>query len=216
VAGRPQPRRTRHDQPAEALYGDIGLSSGWQGDNSGRTAPGPDNDWVIVPIAKNADGSPVSGLVIGRIVNASGPNSQQMIVNANPVPLQAGDARHHEGDADDAHRRDDDGRSSASRRWRRATGRGRSAAPTTRFPARRTRRRSASRAASTRSCSYQVVFTSNDDYVLGIGFAAFSDVASFFKYAPKDDEGTPNPVAGQVQWVGQPRQLAVGQHAAAS
>src|SRR5207237_9168970 len=47
---------------------------------------------------------------------------------------------------------------------------------------------------------YQVVFTSNDDYVLGIGFAAFSDVASFFKYETKDAEGTASPVAGQVQW----------------
>src|SRR6266850_322271 len=72
----------------ERNFGDIGLSSGWQGDNSGRTVPGADNDWVIVPIARNADGSPVSGPVIGRIVNASGPNSQQMIVNANPVPYK--------------------------------------------------------------------------------------------------------------------------------
>src|SRR6266540_4145765 len=50
----------------ERNYGDIGLSSGWQGDNAGRTVPADDNDWVIVPIAKNADGSPVSGLVFGR------------------------------------------------------------------------------------------------------------------------------------------------------
>ena len=28
---------------------------------------------------------------------------------------------------------------------------------------------------------YQVVFTANDPYVLGIGFAAFRDVATFFK-----------------------------------
>jgi len=74
--------------PIERGYGDIGLSSGWQGDNSGRTVPGPDNDWVIVPIAKNADGSPVSGLVLGRIVNAIGVKSQPMIVNANPVPYK--------------------------------------------------------------------------------------------------------------------------------
>src|SRR2546425_4264513 len=74
--------------PSSRNDGDIGLSSGWQGDNSGRTAPGPDNDWVSVPIAKNRDGSPVSGLVIGRIVNASGVNSQPMIVNANPVPYK--------------------------------------------------------------------------------------------------------------------------------
>ena len=45
---------------------------------------------------------------------------------------------------------------------------------------------------------YQVVFTSNDAYVLGIGFAAFRDVASFFKYAAKDDEGTANPLAPGV------------------
>src|SRR5882672_11290501 len=74
--------------PAERNYGDIGLSTGWQGDNSGRTVPGADNDWIIVPIAKNPDGSLVSGLVIGRIVNAAGANSQQMIVNANPVPYK--------------------------------------------------------------------------------------------------------------------------------
>src|SRR6266850_4193941 len=72
----------------ERAMGDMGLSSGWQGDNSGRTVPADDNDWVIVPIAKNPDGSPVSGLVFGRIVNATGVNSQPMIVNANPVPYK--------------------------------------------------------------------------------------------------------------------------------
>jgi hypothetical protein len=74
--------------PLQRNDGDIGLSSGWQGDNSGRTVPADDNDWVKVPIAKNPDGSPVSGLVLGRIVNASGPDSRPMIVNANPVPYK--------------------------------------------------------------------------------------------------------------------------------
>src|SRR5438067_953160 len=69
--------------PAHRSDGDIGLSSGWQGDNSGRTVPADDNDWVTVPIAKNPDGSPVTGLVLGRIVNASGPGSRPLIVNAN-------------------------------------------------------------------------------------------------------------------------------------
>ena len=48
---------------------------------------------------------------------------------------------------------------------------------------------------------YQVVFTAKDPYVLGIGFAAFRDVAVFFRNATQDDEGTPNPVAGNVSWV---------------
>ena len=47
---------------------------------------------------------------------------------------------------------------------------------------------------------YQVVFTAKDPYVLGIGFAAFRDVESFFKFAQKDDTGTANPLAGAVHW----------------
>src|SRR5499427_6274152 len=54
---------------AERNYGDVGLSSGWQGDNSGNTAPSEKSDYAIVPIAKNPDGSPITGLVMGRIVN---------------------------------------------------------------------------------------------------------------------------------------------------
>ena len=48
---------------------------------------------------------------------------------------------------------------------------------------------------------YQVVFTAQDPYVLGIGFAAFRDMASFFRNAAHDDDGTPNPVAQQISWV---------------
>src|SRR5215472_2471311 len=47
---------------ASRNVGDVGLSSGWQGDNSGATAqvpaPGNTNDYAVVPIAKNPDGSP--------------------------------------------------------------------------------------------------------------------------------------------------------------
>jgi hypothetical protein len=45
---------------------------------------------------------------------------------------------------------------------------------------------------------YQVVYVAKDPYVLGVGFAAWRDVGSFFKYAVQDDLGTPNPVAGRV------------------
>jgi hypothetical protein len=46
---------------------------------------------------------------------------------------------------------------------------------------------------------YQVVYTAKDPYILGIGFAAWRDVASFFRYATKDDAGTANPLAGHVK-----------------
>src|SRR5580765_4038340 len=74
---------------AERNAGDVGLSSGWQGDNSGATAQtGTTNDFVIVPIATNADGSPITGTVLGRIVNRSGPNSQPILVQNNPLPYK--------------------------------------------------------------------------------------------------------------------------------
>ena len=44
-----------------------------------------------------------------------------------------------------------------------------------------------------------MVFTAADPYVLGIGFAAWRDVATFFKTAAADDAGTPNPIAKMVK-----------------
>jgi len=72
--------------------GDVGLSSGWQRDNSAYTAQTPpptnDNDYAIVPVAKNADGSPITGMVMGRIMNVGGVNSQPIIEHSNPIPYQ--------------------------------------------------------------------------------------------------------------------------------
>src|SRR5439155_4193002 len=74
--------------PAERNDGDIGLSSGWQGDNAGNTAPGANNDYAVVPTARNPDGSPVTGLVMGRIKNARGVASQPLFIFANPLPYK--------------------------------------------------------------------------------------------------------------------------------
>src|SRR6185436_19746132 len=74
--------------PAERAFGDIGLSSGWQGDNAGGTVPGENNDYVVVPVARNPDGSPITGLVMGRIVNARGPESRAMFVLGSIVPYR--------------------------------------------------------------------------------------------------------------------------------
>jgi len=185
----------------ERNFGDIGLSSGWQGDNSGRTVPGPDNDWVVVPIAKNADGSPVSGLVIGRIVNMAGVNSQPMIVNANPVPYKPATLDTSKATLTTHTAETVDGRiigeaKIASSDWAWAKCSAENPFPGTPDPT-----QICVKGGFNPKLLYQVVFTSNDAYVLGIGFAAFRDVASFFKYATKDDEGTANPIGGQVSWV---------------
>jgi hypothetical protein len=48
--------------------------------------------------------------------------------------------------------------------------------------------------------AYNVVFTAKDPYVLGIGFTAFRDLASFLHYSSQDDFGTANPVANAISW----------------
>jgi Alpha/beta hydrolase domain len=45
-----------------------------------------------------------------------------------------------------------------------------------------------------------VVFTAQDPPVLGIGFAAFRDVGTFFKHEARDEAGNANPIAGAVNW----------------
>ena len=44
--------------------------------------------WLQVPVARQSDGSPVTGLVFGRIVNRSGVDSQPLRVQTNPVPYK--------------------------------------------------------------------------------------------------------------------------------
>jgi hypothetical protein len=187
--------------PSQRNDGDIGLSSGWQGDNSGRTAPAGDNDWVTVPVAKNPDGSPVTGLVIGRIVNAGGVASRPMIVNANPVPYKPmtldttkATLTTHRAETIDGKITEGPAIPSTDWAWAKCT----AEKP---FPGTPDPTEICVKGGFDPQLLYQVVFTSKDAYVLGIGFAAFRDVASFLRFDAKDDEGTPNPVAGQVNWV---------------
>lgn len=185
---------------AERAAGDIGLSSGWQGDNSGNTAPGANNDFVIVPVARNADGSPITGKVIGRIVNANGPDSRPMVVNANPVPYKpatldtsAATLVTHASETVDGTIGETREIPASDWAWAKCS----AANP---FPGTPDPTHVCVKGGFNPALLYQVVFTAQDPYVLGIGFAAFRDVAAFFKHADKDEAGTPNPLAGHVNW----------------
>ncbi|MBI4886982.1 MAG: hypothetical protein HY824_07810 [Acidobacteria bacterium] len=184
----------------ERLLGDVGLSSGWQGDHSGATAPGDDNDYVDVPVARNRDGSPITGLVLGRIVNASGPDSRPMLINANPVPykpasLDTTRATLTTHDSETIDGRIGGERAVAAGDW--AWARCSASNP---FPGTPDPTQICVKGGFDPALLYQVVFTAQDPYVLGIGYAAFRDMAAFFHFAAADAEGTPNPVASQVKW----------------
>jgi hypothetical protein len=181
--------------------GDVGLSSGWQGDNSGATAYGGDREYVIVPVAKNADGSAITGRVMGRILNASGAASQPMIVHSNPVPYTPVSLDTTKATLTEIESETIDGfvgrtHEVASTDW--AWARCDTANP---WPGVADNKQICLKNGFTPNRVYQVVFTTRDPYILGIGFAAFRDMAAFFKYEATDDVGTLNPVGGKVNWV---------------
>jgi len=185
--------------------GDVGLSSGWQGDNSGGTAqvpaPGNTNDYAVVPIARNPDGSSITGTVMGRIMNVGGIDSQPIIEHSNPIPykpvtldtaqatLESHDHETIDGIVTGVNR-------IASSDWRWA-----SCSAANPFPGTPDATQICVKNGFLPNKLYQVVFTSKDPYVLAAGSAAFRDAASFFRYETQDDFGTPNPVAGQISWV---------------
>lgn len=181
--------------------GEIGLSSGWQGDNSGGTAQVPGREWVRVPIATNPDGSPITGQILGRIINPEGVASSQIFIHSNPVPYQPMTLDTTQTSLTIIESETRTGETGVTRevpsdQWAWANCSEDNPFPGTPDP--------------TQICVdggfepnrvYQVVFTAQDPPVLGIGFAAFRDVGSFFKYELEDDHGNPNPLGDSIKWI---------------
>lgn len=187
----------------ERAFGDIDLTSAWQGDNAGNTAVREtaavtQPHWLRLPVARNQDGSAITGDVLGRIVNRLGPASQPLIVQTNPLPYKPAslDTRRARlvTRAAESTRGEAIGESLVETdEW--AWAKCDASNPFPGIPD------------ATHICLkhgfdarklYQVVFKAADPYVLGIGFAAWRDVGQFFKTALSDDVGTPNPVARAV------------------
>jgi Alpha/beta hydrolase domain len=188
--------------PAERQLGDIGLSSGWQGDNAGGTAwNAVDRDFVKVPIARNPDGSAITGKVLGRIVNRSGPNSQPIFVQVNPLPYQPASLDTKQTSLAMHSHETIDGKVTVAGivppsdwAWAKCDA-------TNPFPGTPDPTQICLKNGFNNKLLYQVVFTAKDPYVLGIGFAAFRDVAAFFRHEKADRLGTPNPIAGLVKQI---------------
>ncbi len=188
--------------PAERNLGDIGLSSGWQGDNSGGTAwSAPDREFVKVPIARNPDGSAITGKVLGRIVNRSGLDSQAIFVQVNPMPYRPATLNTSDATLTIHSHETIDGKVTvagtvAPTDWAWAK-----CGASNPFPGTPDPTQICLKNGFDSKLLYQVVFTAKDPYILGIGFAAFRDVAAFFRHEAVDRNGTPNPIAGLVKQV---------------
>ena len=197
--------------------GDVHLLSGWQGDNAGTTpgsativpanatcvppyaapcaAPVSSNYWVKVPVLTG-----VTGQILGRIVNRGGMGAQPLNVMGNPIPYFPADPTNNADATLTTHLKETvtgvvtEGATIPNTDWVFCGG-GTFAAPTpvTTLPA-----RLCLKDGFDATKLYQLVYTAKDPYVLGVGTAAFRDVASFFRYAAKDDFDTSNPLANPL------------------
>jgi hypothetical protein len=192
----------------EKGLGDFGLSSGWQGDNSGGTDQSrTNNDWVKVPVLKG-----VTGTVLGRIVNRTGTASAPILVQSNPMPykpasLDTTKAKLTVRDHESMNGVVTNEQTIASSDWAWAKCDAATPFPGTPDPTQicLNPNGALTKGGFDVNKLYQVVFTATDPYVLGVGFAAFRDVGEFFKFAAQDapTDGTaptPNPVARSVNW----------------
>jgi Alpha/beta hydrolase domain len=204
------PNRGRPENLAQAelRFGDVGLASAWQGDNAGDANNGTlvrptmqvnGRHFLQLPVARNADGSAITGLVFGRIVNRAGPRSQGLIVQTNPVPywpatLDTSKARLVSRAAESTTGVVTDEREIPASEWAWAD-----CNENKPFPGTPDGMQICLRGGFNPALLYQVVYTAKDPYVLGIGFAAWRDVADFFRNAKADDTGAANPVAGHIK-----------------
>lgn len=175
--------------PDEA--GDIVLMSGWQGD----IPPKAGRQTMTVPVARNPDGSSVTGPALAIFVN--------MPPGAHSLPLQGGigvpTQRPEPADLDPAKakltKRLHDGAPVVIPSTDFAFGDCTSAP----FPGKPDPHQLCLKDGFDPAYLYELSYTAKDPLVLGIGFAATRDINAFFRDAAKDDAGTPNPVAGQVK-----------------
>jgi Alpha/beta hydrolase domain len=179
--------------PQERAFGDVTLVSAWQGDNAGWTAVRPTASvaglhWLQLPVARG-----VTGDVFGRIVNRSGRASQPLIVQNNPVPYKpvSLDATNSKlvsrgGENMRGEVTDEVVVPASDWAWAKCDDK-------TPFPGAPDPTQICLKNGFDPARLYQVVFTAADPYVLGIGFAAWRDVAAFFRGNSPD-----NPLAGAI------------------
>jgi hypothetical protein len=175
-------------------FGHVALISGWQGDIE-QTA---DNWTVQVPIARNPDGSPITGVILARIANAPiGSNTRPLGMLATSIPYDAASR-----DTTKAHLI---AKSSESRAGETGTSKEIPSgdwafADCTKiaFPGSSNPRSLCLKNGFDPGLLYELVYEAKDPKVLGIGFAAMRDVASFFRFEAADDRNWPNPIAGKI------------------
>ena len=173
--------------------GHVTLVSGWQGD----VVPTATNYTIQVPVAKNRDGSSITGPLVLRFMSLTGNTTALVIPRGQPSPyppvsLDTTKASLTSATGEDATGAKKGAVTIPSADWAFAD------CTTTPFPGKPDPARICVRNGFDPSLLYELRYTVKDPLVLGIGLAATRDLGAFFRYERADAAGTPNPVAGQI------------------
>lgn len=171
--------------------GHVVLTSGWQGD----VAPRPGMQTISVPVARNPDGSSVTGVALATLANMQpGLHSLSLtggvgLPTTRPEPAGLDTAKAHLAE------RAQDGKVTEipSSDW--AFGDCADGA----FPGKPDPHRLCLKGTFDPAYLYELSYSAKDPPVLGIGFAATRDINAFFRYEAHDDAGFANPVAGRIK-----------------
>ena len=173
--------------------GHATLVSGWQGD----VAPTPTNYTIKVPVARNRDGSSITGPLVLRFLNLTGHTAALVIPRGQPSPYAPASLDTAKATLVSASGEHATGAKTgivkiSSADWAFADC---SSVP---FPGTPDPTRICVRNGFDPALLYELQYTVKDPLVLGIGLAATRDLGAFFRYEKADASGTPNPIAGTI------------------
>ena len=170
------------------------LRSGWQGDIpwTDKGVAGGQAYAVKVPVARNPDGSSITGPVLARIFNENGSTAAVRVFSRTfpypPATLNTERASLTQRSKETYSPNDPITKvPGAEWAWADCT--------KTPFPGVPDPTQICLKSGFDPALLYEVVYTAKDPLVLGIGFAATRDIVSYFKY----EEGDANPIAKDVR-----------------
>src|SRR5688500_1220621 len=173
--------------------GHVTFISGWQGD----VVPTSTNHTIQVPIAKNPDGSRITGPLVVRFTQLTGNTTALMIPRGQPSPyppvsLDTTKSRLISASGESPTGEKKGAVTIPSSDWAFAD------CAATPFPGKPDAGKICVKSGFDPALLYTLEYTVKDPLVLGIGLAATRDLGSFFRYETADAAGTPNPVAGRI------------------
>ena len=174
--------------------GHVTLVSGWQGD----VVATADNQTIRVPVAKNADGSSITGPLTLRFTGLTGNTVALTIPRGQPSPYPPASLDTAKATLVSASAETPTGVKSGvvtigAADWAFAD------CSTVPYPGRPDATRLCVRNGFNPALLYELQYTAKNPLVLGIGLAATRDIGSFFRYEKQDAAGTANPLAGRIR-----------------